>query len=313
MLIAEHPQEATLPGRQFADWLAGCRRMSRPGTPCWASVGTQFGEAVQVQANALAEKSLPPLSVDVEHFTEAARIAYTQGCRGVVFRSHSRLDASDAATKRRAMALEAVNRKLQLIAPWIGGGDVTGDILSADGTTAACVLNVDRTRLIVPLDRQSEAAIQGQHATAAAGREKSGQSHGVKSTAACSFVVPGVPDSNQILLLTTSSLRPIQAQRVAGGARVTLDSIDAGFVVVAEDPQAILGLRQRTGRRWHGRRAAVSRHVQTSPEIVADTRHRLAGSRISSPAGDQLLAAANAGLLQAAAMLKASRGEQAPS
>lgn len=311
LLLARHPLDATLPPTQYGEWLTTCGRLARPSTAIWTSIATQFGETVRAQAAALSRKSLPSLSVDDDHLETAVRVAYTRGCRGFVFRSNSPLNESDPATRRRAALVEFMNRHLQLVGPWLAGGAVTGEIDAADAPVKAVILSVDRTRLIVPMSREPGAGSreQGESPTETPRSPLPALRHGEPS--ARSFVVAGIPDSNQVFLLTPASMRPLAAKRVSGGTRLALEAADDGLVVISQDPQIIVSLRQRIARDAPGTLRLERELARLQAAAISETSRSLAKLRYNCQVADEFAAAAEAKLQQADSLLAAGRGEQA--
>ncbi len=224
---------------KYETWLAGRPRLARPGTPVWASFDTQFGDAVRQQANALTRTAAPAPTVDAEQIESLLQTAGMNGVRGFVFQSSSSLSETDPATRHRAAQLELLNRRLQLMEPWLAGGKVVCRVASTDGRYEGVVLYVDRARLLVPYAAQPA---------------KQSSSVAAKSPTAkeITFLVPGVSESSQAYFVTPVSMRSLSSslsmQRVAGGTRLTLPAAAGGLVVITEDPQAVQGLRQRIAR-----------------------------------------------------------------
>jgi hypothetical protein len=306
LVLGRHPLDASLAPAEFGEWLTACRRLARPGTPLWASIGTQFGEGVRAQAASLSRKTLPALSVDDDHLESAVRVATTRGCRGFLFRSNSPLNESDPATRRRAALVELVNRHLQLIEPWIAGGVVTGEPVAADGPAEAVVLSVDRARLLVPISREQGAGSRKQNPP---GTDTSRS----PLPAPCSFVVPSIPDFNQVFLLTPTALRPLTAKRVAGGSRLTLDSADDDLVIISQEPQLMVNLRQRIARDGPATHRLEAELARLEAGAVGENSRSLARLRYDCRTVDNHVAAADGLLRQADGLLAAGRLEQAHS
>ena len=149
----------------------------------------------------------PPPNVDERQLELLVRIAATRCSSGFVFSSHGSLAEKDAATRRRAAQPGArINRHLQLIEPWLAGGNVVGHVQSSDAAWSAALLHVDYAHDssmpnadCAPISR-----------CALAGK---------------AFVVPGVPESSQSFHLsagrTAARAGPTRdrrhAHRVAGG------------------------------------------------------------------------------------------------
>jgi hypothetical protein len=241
VLLVHHPLGSNVSGVDYAQWFDERPRLVRPGTPFWALLDSQIGDATRQQATLLAGEEAIAAGLDDGRLDELVRAASTHGCRGFVFQSTSPLNAVDAVTRRRAAVLELVNRQLQLIDPWLATGKVLGQATTTDGSATAVVLQVERARLLVPLGSLASAK---QPNTSPAAR-----------SAGRAIIVPGVPESNRASLLSLAGLRPLPSKRIAGGVSVALEPQDDGLVLLTEDPQVESGLRKSLDR--SGRRAVL--------------------------------------------------------
>ncbi len=238
VLVAGHPRSGTIPATDFAEWLQGRPRLVRPGTPFWVRIPTQPGRLVQQQAHELVSAIRAPLSVDPSQVEALVRIASARDCHGFLFESLTPLNADDEPTRQRANLLELVNRKLLMIEPWLARGKVVGRVASSDAAEAAIVLQVEQARLLVPLDELGPG-------------ESRPDKPDTLVTEQRSLVVPGVPESNQVFLLSPAGLRPLKSNRVAGGILVVFDRDDDGMLLMTEDLRVISSFRQgalRLGR-----------------------------------------------------------------
>ena len=137
--------------RDYDRWLAGRSQLVQPGVPLWAAVSVQFGEQVGQQSDALAETLSAPPDVDSHRLETLVQLACVRGFRGIVVRTSSPLDEGTPQARHRAAVLELLNRRLQLLEPWIASGKVVGQIESTDSPWTGIVLLVDRARLLVPI------------------------------------------------------------------------------------------------------------------------------------------------------------------
>jgi hypothetical protein len=227
ILLARRSRLGMISAADYDRWLVGRSLLARPGTPIWSSIPTQFDQAVGRQIAALSGVATAPPNIDAVQIESLVQTACMRGVRGFVFDSHSSLSQSDAATRLRATTLELINRRLQMIEPWLAAGKVIGRISSADGAWTGVVLHVDRARLLIPV---AEHALPQSNATEAV------------------FVVPGVPESCQVFELSPAALRTLPMQRVAGGVRLAMRPDDDSFILMTEDPQVIQSLRQSIAR-----------------------------------------------------------------
>ncbi len=300
VLVAQHPRFGRLSEADYEKWLDSRPLLTKPGTPLWAHVATQFGEAVRQQLALLTGEPLGPLPVDTEQLELLVRIACTRGMRAFVFDGESPLSESDAATQHRAKVLELINRRLQLIEPWLAGGKVVGRVESSDPAWSGVVLHVDRARLVMPV-----AALAAPHADA-----------GPNSTPAIRhsetvFVVPGIPESSQAFILSHVALRALPTQRVAGGTRLALRSLENELVLITEDPQVVQNLRQRIARDG-GQFVRLQRDLAAQrATLIAQTAHRLTQLGYSANSAERAVASANAQLVQSDALLASGQIEQA--
>ena len=124
-------------------WRLVRRRRSR-GRRLWIGISTQTDEAVRRQIGALTHVSTPPLNVDPQQLESHVQVACAHDPRGFVFQSTSSLNGVDEATQQRVAALQLINRRLQLIEPWLAGGKVISQVTSLDGAEIGVLLYVDR-------------------------------------------------------------------------------------------------------------------------------------------------------------------------
>jgi len=296
--IVRNPRASRMTEPEFQHWFAGCPALVRPGTPLWAGIHTQFGEAVRAQTNAFTRTDSPAPAVDAGQLQTLIHAACMTGAQGFEFQSNSPLSDPDPNTQRRAAVLELINRRLQLMEPWLAGGKVIGRINSTTGDVTAEVLYFDRARLLIPYQNPPKQ----KPGTTALARPKPPE---------IKFLVPGVPESSQVYFLTSASMRSVASQRVAGGASLSLPSVGDGLIVITEDPQVIQGLRQRINRH-SAQTARLTRSllVEQAQSIVdVDRRLSQLGAKPAISAAES--AAINARLAQLDSLIAGNQLEQA--
>jgi hypothetical protein len=290
-LVADHEATSRLSPEDFAEWFHDIVLLARPGTPFWASIPTQPGPRARRQAATLAGmKSTPQSVLDDEQIEWLVAAAATSGCRGIVFRSDTPLDATDDATKRRAVLLELFSRRLDLLNPWLTAGKPIGTATSTDSSATAIVLQVERARLLIPTSWNRGAE---------KGRVPSSQGSSI------AFIVPGIPQTNDAFLLSGTSLESLAAKRVAGGMRIVVDRGQPSLVLLTEDPAVIASFRQRVA--GGGRRAAQLQVSLASTRVRALSAVAPQLSRLgaSTKQLDKAIGAANADVAQANSLLAA--------
>jgi hypothetical protein len=218
---------------EFAQWLQERSKLARPGTPFWAVLPTQPSRRVLDQLKILAPTLTTTPLVNPRRVETLAMTAATQGCRGFLFQSTTPLNASDDSSRRRALAAELINQRLQFLEPWLTLGSNSGQLESVGTSASATVLQVERTRLLV-VDADSSAAPRNSRPPA--------------TPASITFIVPGVPDSNQAYSLSETQLEPVAGKRVAGGLQISVDRGAIQYVLITEDTNVIANFRQRIAR-----------------------------------------------------------------
>ncbi len=236
ILIARHPRNGPLRPLEFEAWLEACPQKAQPGTPLWIGISTQADEAVQRQVSALTHVAAPPQCVDPQQLESSVQYACAHNARGFVFQSASSLSATDEPTQQRVVALSLINRRLQLIEPWLAGGKVVEQVPSSDGADTGVLLHVDRARLLIPLPSERGPQTKVKH------------DFGKPISNEVVFTVPGIPETSQMFYFSPAVMRTMDPQRIAGGTKITLPPTSGGYVLMTEDPQVIQSLQQRISR-----------------------------------------------------------------
>lgn len=239
LLMGRSPLGSSLKLTDYGTWLRERPRLALPGKPFWSTVQTQPALSVRRQLSALGLGRAPPGAVSSEQIRLLTYTAVAAGSRGLLFESDSPLDAADTYTRIRASALELLNLELTLIEPWLKVGELVTTVGGSEREVVGAVLRTDRARLLVPIWSGKDAQFVP------------GQSAGNS----VSFVVPGVPESDNAYQLGPGSLEPLRHKRVTGGVRVTLDEFGlTSLVLLTGEPLVLSSMRQRAHE--IGRRAA---------------------------------------------------------
>ena len=131
----------------------------------------------------------------------------------------------------RALTLAILNAELDLVEPWAAAGSYLSTADSNDPHVKAVVLQYEASRLLL--------------VTRASARTHS-IFRNMRSAASVSFVVPGVPESHDLIELTAGGVRPLKHKRVTGGTLITLDDFDTtALVLITPDPLMIGVLSRR--------------------------------------------------------------------
>lgn len=205
-------------------WLRDRQQLARPGTPYWATVQSESARQIQSQINTFHGEIFATGAVDYNQLKNLTYAVLSSGARALCFTSHTPLNATDPDTQRRAATLRLLNRELIRLEPWLATGNHVATLETSARHVKVAVLEIPRSRLLLPIR-------SGPGSQFCLGREPTG---------AVTFIVPGVPASNEAFQLVSGRLHPVRHQRVAGGIRVTLDDNHAlSPVVLTQDPLVI--------------------------------------------------------------------------
>ena len=221
--------------QEHAEWFRQQRALVEPGVPSWCRLDlTPNGLACEQTMAAMGGViDRADLLIDERQIDALVKLAITSGCGGLVIRSEDSLHQPTVpAVQRRVAALTLMNLQLQLIAPWLAGGRVTGMATCSNPAWTASVVQVEQAHLVIPMEWSSPT---------------NGPDDSQKSPR-LTLIVPGVPESNQVFELTSANLLPLVHKRVAGGIQVQYAPLSEGLIVLTENPRAIRSLRQQTAR-----------------------------------------------------------------
>jgi hypothetical protein len=298
--VYRFPLSTSLQLTDYGNWLRERQRLARPGTPFWTVIQTQPAASMRAQWAAFGQ-SLSQRNVAGGLDSDALRLlAFTAvgaGVRGLEFASHSPLDASDNETRMRALTLSILNAELDLAEPWAAAGNYLTTADSNDPHVKAVLLQYESSRLLLVTRAGPDAQYVPLHGATPASRP--GQD-------SVSFVVPGVPESHDLIELTAGGLRPLKHKRVTGGTLITLDDFDtSAYVLMTPDPLVINVLSRRLAE-------VASRNALRQRELVTRTlaqveavERRLPGEVRDEGFSQALNAAARRSLDEADAALRA--------
>ncbi|HEX4130756.1 MAG TPA: hypothetical protein VHZ24_11995 [Pirellulales bacterium] len=312
LMLDREPLGTTFELNDYGTWVRERSRLMRPGTPTWVTIQTELAPELREQFKLLSGDARCDAGVDSDQMRGLVYTALATGARGLLFRSHARLDADDAWTRMRASSLELLNLELELLEPWTAVGSHVTNITSSNyappkppppGT--AGLRTGDKRQLLNP-QQPVNAEVNG--FVLHTGRARlllpiwsGGGSQFVTSQWAgnyLSFVIPGVPEATDVYEVTSSGLRPpFKKHRVTGGIRVTLDEFGmADTVVLTQDPLA-LGTLSRRAAELSRRSTELERgFVAGELRYVTENENRLAVMGHTTIKTNEWLAAANAAL-----------------
>lgn len=232
------PLGSSLELTDYQTWLRARALLARPGTPFWAVIGTQPPAAVRRQWQALTGRDWSTATCEPDSLRLQVWLAVGAGARGLEFSSASRLDGADPAARLRATALAIINHELDLIEPWAAAGSFVSAVEASHPHVKAVLLQYDSSRVMLAARVSPGAQQVPQHADEAV-----------------RFLVPGVPESHEVLELTAAGAQRLKTKRITGGVSVTLEHFDdTAMILLTPDPVVINSLTRRL--RAVGTRAA---------------------------------------------------------
>ena len=207
ILLKRAPILSSLDFNDYAEWLVKYQNLAtNPRVAFWNAIQTQPEPTATLQRQFFSLADESPALVSYEQMRQAVRMSMRAQCRGLVFRSLSRLDEKDHKTQYRAAALEAINLELQLLDSWFVFGKSDSQLLETSAPELrALVSRLYRSVLIAPISTAlNNQYVMGQDA--------------VNNWSGTVAVREGYSPE----LLTPGALRKIQSERTAGGRRFTL-------------------------------------------------------------------------------------------
>lgn len=240
-----------------------------PGTPVLSVVRLDADPRVVQQLDALLGEGVTMPWLPPADLATAADAAIRSKAVGLAFRADERLDEPDDATRAAAGWIEAMNRRLRLIEPWLSGPRSSHPIESHPGATLA-----NRAGVRLALAPMIQSADSEESAT---------------------LLLPGVDETAGVYRLTPSGVTPWPSDRVVGGVGAKLGGgTHPGDLLVCNDPRVVRSLRRytssaatRSARNLMGVAELALRHTEalTDPERKMATQ-LLGESRLAAARND---------------------------
>ncbi len=275
-----------------------------------------------------------PIVVEAEQIWLQAWAAVSAGHKALGYWTYSPLDETDPAAQERRIALGILNSQLELLEPWLAAGKLVDTIPVTFGAAAMpdagrrpLGFRSDTTRGAGarPYALQQPSGARDQHEVQAAVLESEfGRLLLVAWYQDGAQYQPGSMRARDVRMkvrgiemaraweVSTTGVRPLRSERVAGGMEVQLDDLDqVAFVVITNDTgleeklsQKMRTLRPRCGRLWTELAALrLSR--------VMGIHEKLAGIAPAVPEAQSLLSAADNAVQRAQAQLQRTQYDAA--
>ncbi|MDX1968489.1 MAG: hypothetical protein SFV23_15030 [Planctomycetaceae bacterium] len=268
LAVSRHPLQGSMSLNDYRLWLQDRRSLARPGTFCWTWLQAEAAPAV---AAATASSGVEPV-LEPEQLRLQAYAAIAAGCRGLGFWTWSTLAGTTPADEERRLALRRLNLELKFLEPWLAtAGSVQQIACSAtDPTTPAASRNLPFGRNPAnAAERDAQLRTRAADSRQRGRRDQEltayilrtdlgslaipmwleGSSQFVPAQGAISgvsFVVPGSEQTAAAIELSTTSLRSLKSERIAGGLNVEMPALDeVGFVWLTSDLSTVDRARER--------------------------------------------------------------------
>ena len=289
LISRRRPLSSSLELNDYGTWLQNCPRLAQPGTPWWSTIQTQPAADLLAQMQALSPEAASKARLDDEAIRLMVHTAVAAGMRGLVFESNSRLDGTDLLTLRRAAVLELINLELKLLEPWAAGGTPATVASSNNPDITGAVLQTDKARLILPVRSGAGSQYVPMH-----------------TPGEISFLVPGIPQADEVYELTPAGPQALRQKRVvAGGILMTLENFGLTSTIVTTSDLAVYGGLYKRLSSLNRRAAELERKLITqslaelqyvhsqlgSNAAVADLQSRIAGAQGAVERAETLAAA----------------------
>lgn len=189
---------------------------SPPGTPTVGVVELDVDRLVAAQLDAILGDGIVPLWLPPFDVSRQVDAAISAGAAGVAYVASERLDEPDDATAAAAGWLEAVNRRLRLVEPWLTG---PRSAAPTEPPGSGVLINRGGVRLaaFAPLWPAETAAVHK---------------------------LPGVDEGAQAHRLSPGGLAPWPVERAVGGVSVAPPGGSApGEVLICNDPRVLRSLQ----------------------------------------------------------------------
>lgn len=217
----------------YAQWMQSWGLFASPNAIRWAVIPTQFSPNSQRQVSLLAQQSSVPMGFQPVQLEKATFLAIANGVRGVLFESNEPLNAEHPANTARGLALELINRRLDLIQPWVAAGRRMEGASCNDPNVHVSLMATDTAILLIAVRTG-----RNDHLVIDPVPER-------KVTVS----VRGVPMAAEAHLIGDSGIHWVEQSRGLGDMQVHLDRMEhVSLVVLTQDRRVIRDLINRSER-----------------------------------------------------------------
>ena len=277
LLVGHPPIGTSFQLYDLARWVRARQRLIQGNGVCWMSVQTEPAAPQLDQLAAFGADNLDSSCVEPEQIWLQAYHAIIGGARGLCFRSRSRLDSSNAASRLRAEALRALNSELKTIEPWAAAGMPPTPLETADPRVRVSMIKTERSQLLVIMRVSADQQFAvGEH----------------DEPATISFSVHGLPITGRAYRLGPHGLEPLAGQ-VHRRTEIQLDRVGlVTLVVLTRDPLVVHHLGKAAVRQRPEVTKALIELAQLQLDRTGLVMRRLAARNKALPNAERFLRSA---------------------
>lgn len=200
------------------------------GMPFWSVIQADYSPQLVAQWQTLLGTNLARQVPPEEQLRLLTFLSLAAGSRGFLIDTQQRLDEQDAASIRRARAIELLNLELELLAPWIASGQLSGNLRTDTPEVTASMLSLRGSHLLMTVWQGPDAQLV------------TGQAAANNVTLA----VPGVSPASSVYEVSPGGVRRVLHTRGSGGSRVVLQEFGLhSAALFTSDPRVLAALQKR--------------------------------------------------------------------
>lgn len=215
----------------YAQWTQSWGLFASPSVTRWAMIPTQFSPATQRQVSYLAQESNVPMGFQGYQLEKAAFLSVANGVRGIVFESHSPLNGEHPVDQARRNSLDIINRRMELIYPWVAQGSPREGAVSSDPRIHVSMLATETAILLIAVRTNPDDQFVVNPLPEYPARIR----------------VRGVPMAAEAWRIGDSGIHQVNHRRGLGDMQIELDSSEhVSLIVLTQDPRVIRDMRRRS-------------------------------------------------------------------
>lgn len=261
---------------QYRDWLNQRRLLCRPETFTWTWIQTQLPEwyAQLLSDRRVEGSSQEPIGPLPEQIRLLTYVALASGARGLAYASDKSL-ADSTQGRDRLLTLAMLNQELQLLEPFLLTAEKVRWIPTSQPEVMAAVLRGKHGVLVLPMWLGGSAQfVPGQSAAAQ-----------------LTMTVPLVPAGTMAWEVSPADVKPLQAERVPSGCKVTLNEfgLTRAVIFTADTTIMLVNLQDQTAKK---RKIAAQWGIdlaKTEMEKVLKVHEELVQIQRTLPDGQKLV------------------------